>query len=76
MYKELVEFIVKSIVDHPDDVEVREIENRNSVMIEISVASDDTGRVIGKGGRVINAIRTVVQAQNADTRKRVSLELI
>lgn len=76
MYQELVEFIVKSIVDEPDAVQVKEIENRHSVMIEIRVASDDTGRVIGKGGRVINAIRTVVQAQNSDSNKRISLEII
>ena len=76
MFKDLVEYIVKSLVDYPDEVEVSEIESENSVILELRVSDDDTGRVIGRNGRVINAIRTVVHSQAAKTGKRVSLEVI
>lgn len=76
MYRDLTEFIVKSIVDEPDAVKVTEIESRNNVVLEVSVADDDMGRVIGKGGRVINAIRTLVQIPGARADKRISLEIV
>lgn len=74
--KELVEFIVKSLVDHPDEVEVSEIGGGANTSIELSVASSDMGRVIGKGGRVINSIRALVQVLAAKQGKQVTLELL
>ena len=56
--KALIEFIAKSLVEHPDQVEVKEIKNGNRVRLELSVSKDDMGRVIGKNGRVANSIRT------------------
>ncbi|HRQ32552.1 MAG TPA: KH domain-containing protein, partial [Anaerolineales bacterium] len=58
--KELIEYVVKSLVDHPDEVQVTQSGNGSRVRIELSVSKDDMGRVIGKGGRVANAIRAVV----------------
>ena len=74
--KELVEFIVKSLVDSSDEVRVDVIENRSETILELSVAADDMGRVIGKNGRVINSIRTLVQVAAAKEGKRVNLEVL
>lgn len=74
--KELVEFIVKSLVDQPDQVHVVEVQNGASTIVELSVAQADMGRVIGKGGRIINSIRRLVQVAAAKEGKRVSLELL
>ena len=59
--KALIEFIAKSLVEYPDQVEVKEIKNGNRVRLELSVAKDDMGRVIGKNGRVANSIRTLLR---------------
>lgn len=75
-FKELVEYIVTSLVENPDQVSVSESDQRNTIVLEISVASSDMGRVIGKGGRVVNSIRTLVQVLAAKQGKRVSLEVI
>jgi predicted RNA-binding protein YlqC (UPF0109 family) len=75
-FKELVEYIVTSLVDNPDQVSVSESDQQNTVVLEISVASSDMGRVIGKGGRVVNSIRTLVQVLAAKQGKRVSLEVV
>jgi predicted RNA-binding protein YlqC (UPF0109 family) len=74
--KELVEFIVKSLVDHPDEVRVDELEQGNVTTLELAVADSDMGRVIGKGGRVINSIRSIVQVLAAKQGKRVNVELL
>jgi uncharacterized protein len=74
--KELLEYIVKGLVDHPDDVVVHEIENGNRVTLELSVAGDDMGRVIGRRGRVINAIRSLVQVKASRLGKTVDVELL
>jgi uncharacterized protein len=76
--KALVEYIAKALVDHPDDVQVQEIENRSSIIIELRVAPDDMGRIIGKSGRVANAIRTLLRSQNnaEDSHKRISLDIL
>ena len=74
--KELVEFIVKSLVDQPDEVHALEVQNGSSLIVELTVAQEDMGRVIGKGGRIINSIRRLVQVAAARQGKRVSLELI
>ena len=74
--KELVEFIAKSLVDFPDQVQVVEINGRSGVILELSVADSDMGRVIGRGGRVVNAMRTVVGVLAAKEGRRVTLEIV
>ena len=74
--KELVEFIVKSLVEQPDEVHAVEVQSGTSTIVELTVAQSDMGRVIGKGGRIINSIRRLVQVTAARQGKRVSLELI
>ena len=74
--KELVEFIVKSLVDSPDQVEVHEVDDQSGTIVEISVAQPDMGRVIGKSGRVINSIRSIVQVAAAKQGRRISVEIV
>lgn len=76
MYKDLVEYIVRSLVDYPDQVRVTEVEGHASMILELSVADTDMGRVIGKGGKVINAIRTLLQVLGAKQGRRVTLEVV
>lgn len=73
---ELVETIAKALVDNPDDVEVNEVEGSQSVIIELTVADEDMGKVIGKQGRIAKAIRTVVKAAAIKDNKRVVVEII
>lgn len=75
-FRDLVELIVKSLVDSPDSVEVNEIDENNSVLIEISVSEEDMGRLIGRGGVVVNSIRSLLQVAGAKRGKRVTLEII
>lgn len=74
--KELVEFIVKSLVDQPDEVHAVEVQSGSSIIVELTVAQPDMGRVIGKGGRIINSIRRLLQVAATNQGRRVSLELI
>ncbi len=74
--KEVLEFIAKSLVDNPDDVNVTEIENDDSTTLELRVADGDMGKVIGKQGRIAKAIRTVVKAAASREDKRVSVDII
>ncbi|MCX7682577.1 MAG: KH domain-containing protein [Anaerolineae bacterium] len=74
--KELVEFIVKSLVNDPSQVYVSEINGENLVILELRVGPEDMGRVIGKDGRTVNAIRTLVKVLAAKQGKRVTLELL
>ena len=74
--KDLVEFIAKSLVDDPSQVYVSEIEGENSVILELRVSPEDMGRVIGKGGRTVNAIRTLIRVLAAKQGKRVTLEVV
>jgi len=74
--KELVETIAKSLVDNPDMVKVNEIYGEQSVIIELRVAPEDMGKVIGKQGRIAKAIRTVVKAAAIKENKRVVVEII
>lgn len=76
MYKELAEFIIMSLVDEPDQVRINEIEGRTTIVLEVTVADEDVGRVIGKNGRVVNAIRTLLQAKSGRSEKRVTLEVV
>ncbi|KZL94462.1 KH domain-containing protein [Clostridium magnum] len=74
--KELVEVIAKSLVDNPDMVQVNEIAGEQSIILELKVAPDDMGKVIGKQGRIAKAIRTVVKAAAIKENKRVVVEII
>lgn len=74
--KELVEYIAKSLVDDPSQVRVDEIQGATSVILELHVAPEDMGRVIGKGGRVANAMRTLLRVIAAKQGKRVTLEIV
>jgi|GEM_PF-13361 len=74
--KTLVEYMVKAVVNNPDSVIVREIEGSNTTIFELSVASEDMGRVIGKQGRVANAMRTLLQVAAVKAGKRVTLEIV
>jgi len=74
--KELVKFIAESLVDYPELVEVNEIEKSNTIIIELRVAPDDMGKIIGKQGKIAKAMRTVVKAVATKENKRVILEII
>jgi hypothetical protein len=74
--KDLVEFIAKSLVDDPHQVYVSEIEGESSVILELRVGPEDMGRVIGKNGRTVNAIRTLLRVLAAKQGKRVTLEVV
>ena len=74
--KELVEIIAKALVEHPDAVSVQEVEGEQSIILELKVADDDMGKVIGKQGRIAKAIRTVIKAAATKEDKRVMLEII
>ncbi|MBK8985859.1 MAG: KH domain-containing protein [Chloroflexi bacterium] len=74
--KELVEYIVKSLVDEPDAVHVSEYADRSATTLELSVAAPDMGRVIGKNGRVINSIRALLQVLADKEGQQVSLEVL
>lgn len=74
--KELLEYLIKAIVDEPDAIEVREVAGEKALVFEIKVAESDIGKVIGKHGRIINAIRTLVRAAAVKEGMKVSIELI
>ena len=76
MVKEIVELIAKALVDYPDQVDVQQVEGEHSVILELRVAPDDMGKVIGKQGRIAKAIRTVVNAAAIKEKKRVMVEII
>jgi uncharacterized protein len=74
--KELVKYIAMALVDHPDEVEVNEIEGEQTSVIELKVAKEDLGKVIGKQGRTARAMRTILSAASTKVRKRSVLEII
>ena len=74
--KELVEFIAKSLVDNPDDVSVTQVDGEGSIVLELRVAPDDMGKVIGKQGRIAKALRTVVKAAASKERAKVVVEIV
>lgn len=74
--KELIEYIAKALVDNPDQVNVSEIEGEKTSVIELSVAKDDLGKVIGKQGRTARAMRTILSAASTKVKKRAVLEII
>ena len=76
MLRDLVAFIAMSIVDEPDKVLVSEVEGERAVVFEVRVAPDDMGKIIGKKGRVIHAVRSLVQAAAAKEGKRAAVEIL
>jgi predicted RNA-binding protein YlqC (UPF0109 family) len=74
--RELVEYMAKSLVNNPDQVELIEVNATRSVIYELRVAEEDMGRVIGKGGRVANAMRTLLRVAAAKRGKRAILEIV
>ena len=74
--KELVLNIARALVDNPDAVSVEEIENDNEIILKLSVAQEDMGKVIGKQGRIAKAIRTVVKSAANREQKRVTVEIL
>lgn len=76
MLKELIEFIAKALVDNPDEVLVSEVEGEQTSVIELKVAKEDLGKVIGKQGRTARAMRTLLGAASTKARKRAVLEIL
>ena len=74
--KELVEVIATSLVDHPEEVVVTETVTDNSIVLELKVAPDDMGKVIGKQGRIAKAIRTVVRAASVKSEKKYRVDIL
>jgi predicted RNA-binding protein YlqC (UPF0109 family) len=74
--KELVEAIAKALVDNPDQVQVRIVEGERATVFELRVHADDLGKVIGRQGRIAQAIRTILSAVGAKLRKRFTLEIL
>ncbi len=74
--KELVEYIAKSIVNAPDDVQVTEEEDEQGIILNLQVADDDKGRVIGKQGRIAEAMRTLIRVKAAKAGTRATLEIV
>ena len=73
--KELVEVIAKALVDHPEEVKVTETEREDAILVELSVAPADMGKVIGKSGKIAQAIRSVVKAASVESEKKVIVEI-
>ena len=74
--KDLITYIAKALVDNPEEVVVREIEGRQIFLIELKVAKEDTGKIIGKQGRTAMAIRTILNAASMKLRKRCDLVIL
>ena len=75
--EELLEYLARSLVDRPDEVSVESFEEDDgTVVLELSVAEDDYGRIIGRGGRTANALRTVVKAAAVRDHKRVLVDIV
>jgi predicted RNA-binding protein YlqC (UPF0109 family) len=73
--KEIVEVIAKALVENPDQVKVTETEKEDSILLELSVAPSDMGKVIGKSGKIAKAIRSVVKAASSKSDKKVIVEI-
>jgi len=74
--KELITYIAKALVDQPDQVSVSELEGNQTSVLELKVAKEDLGKVIGKQGRTARAMRTILSAASAKIKKRTVLEII
>ena len=74
--KDLITYIAKALVDHPEEVSVSEVEGNQTSVLELKVAKEDLGKVIGKQGRTARAMRTILSAASAKIKKRTVLEII
>jgi predicted RNA-binding protein YlqC (UPF0109 family) len=74
--KVLLEFIVKALVDHPEDINIKSVDGEKTSIIELKVHNDDIGKVIGKEGRIAMAMRTLLSAVSSKAGKRVKLEIL
>ena len=74
--KELLEYLARGLVEHPDKVRVREIDDDGATVLELSVADEDYGTVIGRGGRTASALRTVVKSAAAKHKRRVFVDIV
>jgi uncharacterized protein len=74
--KALVEYLVKSLADHPDQALLAQHETDDAILLELQISPEDIGKIIGKNGNTINAIRTVLQAAASSQKKRVKLEVV
>lgn len=74
--KELVQYLAKALVNNPDAVEVKETEGENALVLEVRVAKEDLGRIIGKQGRTAKSIRTLLNAAASRTNRKVVLEIV
>jgi len=74
--KELVQYLAKSLVNNPDAVEVKETEGETASVLELKVAKEDLGRIIGKQGRTAKSIRTILNAAASRTNRRIILEIV
>jgi uncharacterized protein len=74
--KELLEFLARSLVDNPDEVRVEETESSDGVLLRLTVAKEDVGKVIGKQGRIARALRTVVKASAVKDGKQATVEIV
>jgi predicted RNA-binding protein YlqC (UPF0109 family) len=74
--QDLVEYLAKGLVDNPDEVRVERIERDGAVVLELRVAPDDVGKVIGRQGRIARALRTIVRASGARSNERAMLEIV
>ncbi|MBK5092885.1 MAG: KH domain-containing protein [Actinobacteria bacterium] len=74
--KELLEYLAKALVDNPDDVEIEAIEGERSVILQLKVNPDDIGKVIGKQGRIAQALRTIVKASATKQGKNAIVEIL
>jgi len=74
--KELIEFIARALVDQPDEVDVTEIAGEQTIVLELKVAKEDLGKVIGKQGRTVKAMRAILSAASSKLRKRADLEIL
>ena len=74
--KELIEYVVKTLVDHPDDLRITEIEGERTIVFELRCHPEDVGKVIGKSGKTVGAIRTLLSTVAARQNKRAMLEVV
>jgi predicted RNA-binding protein YlqC (UPF0109 family) len=74
--KELLEYIARQLVDNPDEVRVEEVETDDGVLLRLSVAKEDVGKVIGKQGRIARALRTVIKASAVKEDKQATVEIV
>ncbi len=74
--KELIEFIARSLVDHPDDIKITEIDGERTIVFELRCHKDDIGKIIGKSGKTVGAIRVILSTMAAKNNQRAMLEVV